>query len=276
MKRILCIDVETTGLDPSSCAIVEIAFCTVSEKAIPTMDDADVTFYRCRPPHPIPPEATEVHGITDADVADAPSFLGHPLAGALMLAVDNADAVLGYNVSFDVSFLAAELRRGGLRPLADRVLALPQIDPLMIWRQREPMTLEGAVRRFVREEMDAAHSASVDLAYTMLVAAKQVFEFGIEPTVDALALAGNPTRALWIGPTDHIQWADETRQRVVFGFGKHRGRPLTSHPDYCAWVAGPKAGFPEHARKIAAMAAHTTHDALATALREREDEGRTL
>lgn len=56
--------------------------------------------------------ATEIHGITDADVANAPRFAD--IAGNLVEAL--AGCVLAaYNVSFDLRFLQEELSRVGVR-----------------------------------------------------------------------------------------------------------------------------------------------------------------
>jgi len=55
--------------------------------------------------------ATEIHGITDADVADAPSF--QDIAGELL---DNLNGcvVAAYNVYFDIKFLNFEMQNAGV------------------------------------------------------------------------------------------------------------------------------------------------------------------
>lgn len=56
--------------------------------------------------------ATEIHGITDADVADAPRFAD--LAGNLVEALSGC-VLAAYNVAFDLRFLQEELGRVGIR-----------------------------------------------------------------------------------------------------------------------------------------------------------------
>jgi DNA helicase-2/ATP-dependent DNA helicase PcrA len=63
------IDLETTGKDPATCHVVEIAAVRVRRgQAV-----AEFTSL-VKPTIPIPPDATRTHGISDADVANAPSF----------------------------------------------------------------------------------------------------------------------------------------------------------------------------------------------------------
>lgn len=70
LKRpIVFFDLETTGVDASKDRIVEISMI----KVMPDGTE-DTRTRRINPGMPIPAEATAVHGITDADVADAPKF----------------------------------------------------------------------------------------------------------------------------------------------------------------------------------------------------------
>jgi DNA polymerase III epsilon subunit family exonuclease len=63
------IDLETTGRDTSKCEIVEIAAVRVRDGKI-----AETMHALVKPAIPIEPKAAETHGITEADVADKPSF----------------------------------------------------------------------------------------------------------------------------------------------------------------------------------------------------------
>lgn len=62
-------DIEATSDRPEIAETIEIGACRVRDGQVVE------TFHQMvRPAGPIPPESTEVHGITDADVADAPAF----------------------------------------------------------------------------------------------------------------------------------------------------------------------------------------------------------
>lgn len=103
--RILVFDTETTGPDPDTCRIVELGAVAVRGRSIQERLHTYVN-----PGCPIPPETTEVHGITDAQVADAPTF-----AGLLDRAVARFSAfplLVGYNaLHFDAPLVNAELER---------------------------------------------------------------------------------------------------------------------------------------------------------------------
>ena len=66
---VVVIDFETTGPDPSTCAPVEVGLVRFEQGALVQRWSSLVN-----PGEPIPPAATAVHGIADADVASAPSF----------------------------------------------------------------------------------------------------------------------------------------------------------------------------------------------------------
>jgi DNA polymerase-3 subunit epsilon len=65
--KFVVLDVETTGLDPASNRILEIALATVENGTI-----LETWTTRFNPEGPV--GKTEIHGITDSDVANAPLF----------------------------------------------------------------------------------------------------------------------------------------------------------------------------------------------------------
>src|SRR5262245_34987734 len=68
-RPLVVFDLETTGLDPCTDRVVEVALLKVSPSARPLRDCLALN-----PGRPIPPEATAVHGLTDAHVAGCPPF----------------------------------------------------------------------------------------------------------------------------------------------------------------------------------------------------------
>lgn len=113
--RLLALDTETTGFDPAlGHALVEVAAVVLDEGRVgetwSTLTD---------PGRPIPPEASGVHGITDAMVRGAPGTA----AVAAALAERCADRVLVFhNAAFDLPFLAAAMRQAGRPPLLNPVV----------------------------------------------------------------------------------------------------------------------------------------------------------
>jgi len=85
------LDTETTGLHGA-----EMVECAIVDDTGKTILDTLVN-----PGRPIPPEATAIHGITDADVAKAPSA---DAVRAFVLALVAGHEVVIYNASYDVQF----------------------------------------------------------------------------------------------------------------------------------------------------------------------------
>lgn len=108
----VAIDIETTGLNPGRDAIIEVAAITFRENTI--LDEFTSLVY---PAQEIPPFITQLTGITQAMVQDAPTMFNvraklRPLLGDHIL--------VGHNVGFDLSFLREE-RLGVGNPRIDTV-----------------------------------------------------------------------------------------------------------------------------------------------------------
>jgi len=110
------VDVETTGLDPDSDRIVSIAALKADFSKLKPNDEANIQFFQARlnPQIPIPDAASNIHGITDADVHDEESFSDiaqslHDFIGDL--------PIIGHNIQFDKRFLSAEFKRAGMKSL---------------------------------------------------------------------------------------------------------------------------------------------------------------
>jgi DNA polymerase III epsilon subunit family exonuclease len=103
---IAIVDLETTGLNAGVDRVVEISVIRMEPGAEPVLAfDTLVNPQR-------PMAATEIHGITDDDVADAPEFAD--IATHIMNAISEC-VVAAYNVYFDMRFLDYEITRARLR-----------------------------------------------------------------------------------------------------------------------------------------------------------------
>lgn len=100
-------DAETTGLHGTA-RIVDVAVIT-------TMTGETLMDTLINPGEPIPPEATEIHGITDAMVADAPSFADIADELAAILA---GRRVLIWNSEYDTGRIRHELKSHHLNQAA--------------------------------------------------------------------------------------------------------------------------------------------------------------
>jgi len=164
---LVAIDTETTGRDPSTDRVIEVAAVVWDGTAV-----SERFSWLVNPGCPIPAETTEVHGITDADVADKPSFaeilpeLLEALAGRVPLA---------YNAEFDRRFLMAEFARcSGLDVHAVPALRrnVEWVDPL-VWvrevQKEERSKALGEVCERLGIPLTNAHRATHDAEAALLV-----------------------------------------------------------------------------------------------------------
>ena len=241
LKRPLAFfDLETTGIDPLRDKIVEIAVVRV----LPGGGTEGLT-RRVHPGRPIPPEATAVHGIRDADVAGAPPF--RDLARHLLEFLSDAD-LAGFNVRrFDVPLLEREFKECGLDlALAERRV----IDAMTIFHRKEPRDLTAAVKFFLARELDGAHGAEADVRASLEVLEAQLERYlDLPRTVEDLDAWCNPRPA---GAVDRGGKFVLREGEIVFAFGKQKGRALREvarvQRDYLEWIL--RQDFPDDARAL--------------------------
>ncbi|MGH2560665.1 MAG: exonuclease domain-containing protein [Thermomicrobiales bacterium] len=114
LSEFVSIDVETTGLRPLHQRIIEVA-------AVRYRNNSEVERFESllQPDRRVPKYISELTGLTDAHLADAPHFA--EIANDFLNFVGSA-VLVGHNVGFDVSFLNAELKRSGHLPLINEQL----------------------------------------------------------------------------------------------------------------------------------------------------------
>ena len=106
MRRILVLDTETTGLDPSKEKIIELALLRVDVDTATGLPIGPVQVYDGLqdPDKPIPPEVVAITGITDADVQG--QSLDESRVKELM---EGVEVVIAHNAGFDRPFVEARL-----------------------------------------------------------------------------------------------------------------------------------------------------------------------
>jgi DNA polymerase-3 subunit epsilon len=223
-------DLETTGLNTTSDRIVELALIRVSPQG-----DVLERVRRFNPGIPIPPEATEIHGITDADVADEPPFSA--TAKSLVELLENCD-LGGFNIRrFDIPMLLAEFKRAGV-PFSIQGRRL--IDAQTIFHRQEPRDLSAAARFYLGREHREAHTALGDIRTSAAVLSAQLERYPEIPRdldgIHAYCDEVSPFR------TELDKWFRKSEGELVFRRGKHRGESLkqiaSTAPDYLQWMLG--------------------------------------
>lgn len=166
----LCVDTETTGLEPGKDKVVEVGAVLYRDKEILRKE-----CWLVNPGIPIPAEATAVHGITNASTDSAPPLLD--IAEELLSLVCEAHVLVGYNWPFDASFFQAELEGAW----TDSIEGTPIIDPLVVlrfdnvgkyWKGSGRHQLEAVARRFGIEPHGDLHRASTDCILTLRILEK--------------------------------------------------------------------------------------------------------
>jgi DNA polymerase III subunit epsilon len=156
---IVAIDTETTGRDPATDRVVEVA-CVRWERGQITLRKS----WLVNPGRAIPKEAFDVHGISDEAVKEAPTFAA--IVPELLEAMSGA-IPLAYNAEFDRKMLTSELARLAATPSPPPAFQknVEWIDPL-VWA-RELQKLEksralGEVAARLGIEISQAHRATDD------------------------------------------------------------------------------------------------------------------
>jgi DNA polymerase-3 subunit epsilon len=136
------LDFETTGLSPSGDRVIEVGLIKADEEGRP------VAFFQTfiNPEGPV--GATHIHGITDADVANAPTFgeVSEELIKRLQTHV-----IVGHNLRFDMAFLDSELGKAGMQ--------IPSDYPTICTYQSAKVLLPGLERHRL---IDCAEALGLD------------------------------------------------------------------------------------------------------------------
>lgn len=220
--RVRVVDTETSGTG-NDAEVVELA----------VVDHAthESRAWRFRPSRPIDPGSTEIHGITDADVAGCRTFAEtwQDENERLRDTIYGIEVWIGYNALFDLRVIAGELARIGVRWDYTQVLV---VDPYRLWMQREKRKLTDAVRRFLGHELDGAHGAVADSVATsqVLDAMRASFDVG-HLGWESLADECDPGRRARVGTK--FAWKDG---RIVYAFGKNRDKEVTTEVGYAQWM----------------------------------------
>ena len=157
-------DLETTGIDITKDRIVEISYV----KVFPNGKEESKTM-RINPERPIPPESTAIHGITDDDVKDCPTFKA--VAKTLAAQIEGCD-LAGYNSNrFDIPLLAEEFLRADVNIDLNR---RKFVDVQTIFHKMEQRTLSAAYKFYCNKTLENAHTAAADTMATYEVLQAQL------------------------------------------------------------------------------------------------------
>ncbi len=240
------LDTETTGLDVRTDRIVQIGAVRM-RGAVPREDET--LNMKVDPGVPIPPAATRIHRLGDADVAGAPAT---PLAMARLAGFIGGAVVVGHNIHFDLAILRHEADRHGLEWREPRVLGLELLGAALV-----PGRLDNSIEALALShgvEVSGRHTALGDALVTARILAAMLGPLrqrGVRSLAEAEAFQRRPRELIeqqrqagWFaspGERSDFRAAAETLpnvQRVIDSFiYRHRlddvmgAPPITVSPD---------------------------------------------
>lgn len=164
----VCVDCETTGLDPQQNRVVEVAWVTVQGQRVLGSESR-----LCGIQEPVPEVTTQITGITQEMLAGKPPFADH--IAVLSEAVRQAEFLVAYNADFDRRFLQAEFARAG-KTLPDKPWVDPYIFIREIDRYKRSKRLADAAARWgvVLEQAHRAQSDAVAAAQLLIKLAERI------------------------------------------------------------------------------------------------------
>lgn len=254
-KPLIAFDLETTGLDLVKDRIIQISYIKVYPDGKEERSNQFVN-----PERSIPQEVVDITGITDADVANAPTFK--------MLATDLANKFQGCDFAgfnsnhFDVPMLAEEFLRAGIDFDFSKCNL---IDVQTIFHKMERRNLAAAYKFYCGRKMEddfVAHKADQDTEATYRVLQGELDMYAPGKQEEPERQLNNDMNELAefsklnnnVDFAGRIIWKEmkdangnvltdsdgNPRMQEVFNFGKYKGwsvaEVLNRDPGYFSWM----------------------------------------
>lgn len=239
-KPICFFDLETTGTAIGVDRIVEIAIL----KLMPD-GTRQIKTRRFNPEMPIPETASKIHGITNEDVKDAPTFkqAGHEIAAFM-----NGSDLGGYNSNkFDIPMLVEEFMRC---EIAFDMKGRRCVDVQNIFHKLEPRNLAAAYKFYCNKEIENAHQAESDIRATVEVMEAQLDRYASVLKNDVDFLHEFTVVSNNVDLAGRIVYNEQKEE--VFNFGKHKGKKVVevfeNEPSYYDWMM--KGDFPQQTKQV--------------------------
>ena len=254
-RPLIVFDLETTGLDLVRDRIIQISYIKVLPGGKEQRENLLIN-----PCKPIPQEVTELTGISNDDVKDAPSF--KDVAQQLSEKMKDCDFA-GYNSNhFDIPMLAEEFLRAGIDFDFSKCRL---IDAQTIFHKMERRNLAAAYKFYCGRKMEedfTAHRADEDTeaTYRVLMGELDKYAPGVQEEPDRVLENDMDFLAEFSKQNDNVDFAGrivwrplldkdgkplldkdgKERRFEAFNFGKYKGRSVADvlrvDPGYYSWM----------------------------------------
>ena len=266
-KPLVVFDLETTGLDIVNDRIIQLSFIKVYPDGKEERGD-----HLINPGRHIPEMITELTGIDDEKVKDAPSF---KQISTTLAETFKGCGFAGFNSNrFDVPMLAEEFLRAGIDFDFSKCRL---IDAQAIFHKMERRNLAAAYKFYCGRKMEEdfeAHRADQDTEATYRVLMGELDMYSKEQQEEDERILPNDMdflaefskqndnvdfagRMIWAPITDKegkplTDKDGKPQLQEVFNFGKYKDYPvaevLKKDPGYYSWMLG--ADFPNNTKQV--------------------------
>ncbi|MDX2196420.1 MAG: 3'-5' exonuclease [Cytophagales bacterium] len=249
-KPLVCFDLETTGLNQTTDRIVELCFIKITPHG-----EKSVLTQRLNPGIAISDESYRIHGISNEDVINCPTF--HEVAKKLADFLEGCD-LCGFNMlKFDLPVLVEEFLRANID---FKVNNKNLVDVQKIYHLMEPRNLRAAYKYYCDKNLDNAHSAEADTTATLEVLEQQIVKYqnttikndkgeDYLPIVNDMTSLSKLTLTNFVDLAGRFVYNDKGEETI--NFGKHKDRTISwvlkTEPQYYDWFM--KAEFPLESKR---------------------------
>lgn len=238
-KPLVVFDLETTGLSVNLDRIVEIAYLKISPDGAVLESDLLLN-----PEISISAEAAAVHGISDEQVKNQPTFKDK---AEELWQIFNDCYYSGFNVmAFDLPMLKREFLRVGFDFNYSKARI---IDAKVIYHFMEPRTLSAAYKFYCKKEHTAAHNALADVRVTAEILAGQLKKYKEARDWDFVYKIHHAADGRFVDNARKFYWRSG---EAYFSFSKYKDRPLAEvaelDPGFLNWIL--TADFSEETKEI--------------------------
>jgi DNA polymerase-3 subunit epsilon len=227
-RPIIFLDIEATGTDTTRDRIVEIALIKIHPD-----ERREEKVLRMNPGIKISAEVIAIHGISNEDIAQAPSF--KELSMQLFEFMEDCDFG-GFGIArFDIPMLIEEFKRCNL-PFPKGEPAV--LDGLTIFHRKEPRDLTAAYQFYCQKTLVGAHGARADALASQEVLFAQVKRYiDLPQHATGLHEFCNKQNERFVDSRGKFLWKDG---EAAMNFGKYKGELLRKlvkeQRDYLEWI----------------------------------------